>query len=64
VLLGSRDADGDCIGTITQIAAVQAPIEKVALGLVDGPVRHCMPSAEEDDRSEKAGERMGSVGRC
>ena len=55
--------DRYCIDVITQIAAVQAAIEKVALGVVDGHVRHCMLSADEEDRSAKAGELMGAVGR-
>jgi CsoR family transcriptional regulator, copper-sensing transcriptional repressor len=55
--------DRYCIDVITQIAAVQAAVEQVALGLVDGHVRHCMLSAEESDRDEKAGELMAAVGR-
>jgi CsoR family transcriptional regulator, copper-sensing transcriptional repressor len=55
--------DRYCIDILTQIAAVQAAVEQVALGLVDGHVRHCMGAAEPDERAEKADELMAAVGR-
>ena len=57
------EEDRYCIDVLTQIAAVQAAFEKVALGLVDGHVRHCMASPSKADREEKATELMAAVGR-
>jgi DNA-binding FrmR family transcriptional regulator len=61
----SRMVEDDryCIDVLTQIAAVLAAVQKVALGLVDGHVRHCMGSASEEERGDKAAELMGAVGR-
>jgi len=55
--------DRYCIDILTQIGAVQAATEKVALGLVDGHVRHCLASAEGDAREAMASELMAAVGR-
>jgi CsoR family transcriptional regulator, copper-sensing transcriptional repressor len=55
--------DRYCIDILTQIGAVQAAVDKVALGLMDGHVRHCMVDAGEEDRRQKAGELMDAVGR-
>lgn len=52
-----------CVDVLDQIAAVQAAVEKVALGLVDGHVRHCMASAELEERDAKATELVAAVGR-
>jgi DNA-binding FrmR family transcriptional regulator len=59
------DEDRYCIDVITQISAVQAALEKIALGLVDGHVRVCMTDgggapANPDARVD---ELMGAVGR-
>jgi DNA-binding FrmR family transcriptional regulator len=58
--------DRYCIDVLTQIAAVQAALQKIALGLLDGHVRVCM--RDEDggapaDPDERVGELMGAVGR-
>jgi CsoR family transcriptional regulator, copper-sensing transcriptional repressor len=62
-----RMVEGDryCIDVLTQIAAVQAALEKIALGLVDGHVRVCMQDggAAPSDPSEQVAELMGAVGR-
>ena len=55
--------DRYCIDILTQIGAVQAATEKVALGLVDGHVRHCLANAEGDERDAMASELMAAVGR-
>lgn len=34
--------DRYCIDVLTQISAIQAALDKVALGLLDGHARHCM----------------------
>ena len=36
------DEDRYCIDVLTQIAAVQAALDKVALGLLDTHTRHCV----------------------
>ena len=51
------------IDILTQIAAVQAAVENVALGLVDDHVRHCVVGAAGDEREQKTAELMAAVGR-
>ncbi len=55
--------DRYCIDVITQIAAVQAALEKVALGLLDGHARTCVLGAEDEQREERTEELMAAVGR-
>ena len=55
--------DRYCIDVLTQLSAVRAAVDKVALGLVDGHVRHCMHEAGPAERDAKAGELMSAVGR-
>ncbi len=43
------DEDTYCIDILTQIASVDAALKKVALGLVDQHVRHCVLDAVEAD---------------
>ena len=57
------EEDRYCIDVITQISAVQAALDKVALGLLDGHAQHCVMGAGEEDRSERTEELMGAVGR-
>jgi DNA-binding FrmR family transcriptional regulator len=57
------EEDRYCIDVITQISAVQAALDKVALGLLDGHAQHCVMGADEDDRAERTEELMGAVGR-
>jgi DNA-binding FrmR family transcriptional regulator len=58
------DDDRYCIDVLQQISAVQAALSKVALGLVDGHVRHCIAEADDDEQREAmTGELMGAVGR-
>ena len=58
------DEDRYCIDVLTQISAVQAALDKVALGLLDGHARHCMHEGATDGRAdEMAGEMMAAVGR-
>ncbi len=52
-----------CIDVLTQISAVQAALDKVALGLLDEHARHCVIGAAEDDQGEKTEELMAAVGR-
>ena len=63
----TRMVEGDryCIDVVTQINAARAALDKVALGLLDGHVRHCLIGGHggPDDPDEQAAELMGAVGR-
>jgi DNA-binding FrmR family transcriptional regulator len=52
-----------CIDILTQISAVQAALDKVAVGVLDDHVRHCVVEADEANREEKTAEMMGAVSR-
>ncbi len=52
-----------CIDVLTQIGAVQAALDKVALGLIDDHTRHCVVEAEGGERVEKVDELMAALGR-
>ena len=60
---GMVDDDRYCIDVLTQISAVQAALDKVALGLLDDHAQHCVMGAGEDDRGEKTEELMAAVAR-
>jgi CsoR family transcriptional regulator, copper-sensing transcriptional repressor len=56
--------DRYCIDVLTQISAVQAALDKVALGLLDDHTRHCMRTGTGEGRGEQmADEMMAAVGR-
>ena len=57
------DDDVYCIDVLTQISAVQAALDKVALGLLDDHAHHCVLGASATDRVAKTDELMGAVGR-
>jgi CsoR family transcriptional regulator, copper-sensing transcriptional repressor len=59
------DDDRYCIDVITQINSIQAALDKVALGLLDGHVRHCLVGGHggPPDPEEQVHELMGVVGR-
>ena len=52
-----------CIDVLTQIGAIQAALDKVALGLLDEHARHCVVDAEGAERVEKVDELMAALGR-
>jgi CsoR family transcriptional regulator, copper-sensing transcriptional repressor len=52
-----------CIDVLTQIGAIQAALDKVALGLLDEHTRHCVVEAHAGERVEKVDELMAAVGR-
>lgn len=61
---GMVDDERYCIDVLTQISAVQAALDKVALGLLDDHARHCVIGASDaDQKSERTGELMAAVGR-
>ena len=59
------DEDRYCIDVVTQINAARAALDKVALGLLDGHVRHCLVGGHggPTDPDDQAEELMGAVGR-
>jgi len=57
------DDDRYCVDVLTQIAAAQAALDKVALGLLDDHVAHCVLGADAADRPAKHAELMAAVGR-
>jgi len=57
------DEDRWCIDVITQISAIQAALDKVALGLLDDHARHCVMGAPNGERADRTNELMGAVGR-
>ena len=52
-----------CIDILNQISAIEAALDKVALGLLDDHAQHCVMGAEGADRAEKTQELMAAVGR-
>jgi CsoR family transcriptional regulator, copper-sensing transcriptional repressor len=49
-----------CIDVVTQINAARAALDKIALGLLDDHVRHCLAAGQGPERAD---ELMGAVGR-
>ncbi|MEV5747142.1 metal-sensitive transcriptional regulator [Actinoallomurus sp. NPDC052308] len=61
---GMVDEDRYCIDVLTQISAIQAALDKVALGLLDDHVKHCVKNAVAEDRTEEmTDEMMAAVAR-
>ena len=61
---GMIDDDRYCIDVLTQIAAIQAALDKVALGLLDDHARHCViGGAAHGEPKEMTDELMAAVGR-
>ena len=59
------DEDRYCIDVLTQISAIQAALDKVALGLLDGHARHCLLGEGHGPgrAGDQADELMSAVGR-
>jgi DNA-binding FrmR family transcriptional regulator len=57
------EEDRYCIDVMTQISAVQAALDKVALGLLDDHARHCVVGGPESKKEERTEELMAAVGR-
>ena len=47
------EQDRYCIDVLTQIAAIQAALDKVALGLLDGHAHTCVIGAEPGERGDE-----------
>jgi CsoR family transcriptional regulator, copper-sensing transcriptional repressor len=61
---GMVEEDRYCIDVLTQISAVQAALDKVALGLLDGHARHCILGGHAEGPPEQlSDELMAAVGR-
>jgi DNA-binding FrmR family transcriptional regulator len=52
-----------CIDVLTQIGAIEAALDRVALGLIDDHTRHCVLAAEGGERTEKVDELVAALGR-
>ena len=59
------EEDRWCPDILQQIAAVRAALDKVALGLADGHVRHCMIEGAHDPQRQRemTDELMQALGR-
>jgi CsoR family transcriptional regulator, copper-sensing transcriptional repressor len=55
--------DRYCIDVLTQISAVQAALDKVALGLLDDHARHCVIDGPDELKGNRTEELMAAVGR-
>ncbi|MCW3012959.1 MAG: metal-sensitive transcriptional regulator [Solirubrobacterales bacterium] len=62
---GMVDDDRWCPDILQQIAAIKAALDKVALGLAEGHVEHCMAAGSDDPkrRQEMTHELMQALGR-
>jgi DNA-binding FrmR family transcriptional regulator len=60
---GMVEDDRYCIDILTQISAIQAALDKVALGLMDEHAKHCVMGATGEDQTEKTDELMAAVAR-
>jgi DNA-binding FrmR family transcriptional regulator len=60
---GMVEEERYCVDVLTQIAAVQAALDKVALGLLDEHARHCVIEGPEQLKDERTEELMGAVAR-
>ena len=52
-----------CIDVVTQVTAIQAALDKVALELLSDHASHCVIGADEADRPERTEELMNTVKR-
>lgn len=60
---GMVEEDRYCIDVLTQIAAAQAALDKVALGLLDGHAHHCVVGGPDELKADRTDELMTAVGR-
>ena len=55
--------DRYCVDVVTQITAIQAALDKVALELLEEHAKHCVIGAEEGEQDARTEELMGAVKR-
>jgi CsoR family transcriptional regulator, copper-sensing transcriptional repressor len=60
---GMVEDDRYCIDVLTQISAVQAALDKVALGLLDEHARNCVVGGPDELKGDRTDELMAAVGR-
>ena len=60
---GMVEADRYCIDVVTQITAIQAALDKVALELLQDHAKHCVVGDATGNRDERTDELMGAVRR-
>ena len=60
---GMVEEDRYCIDVITQISAIQAALDKVALSLLDEHARHCVIGGPDGKQGERTDELMAAVAR-
>ena len=60
---GMVEEDRYCIDVVTQITAIQAALDKVALELLEDHAEHCVIGADEKDQAERTEELMATVRR-
>lgn len=53
------EEDRYCVDVVTQISAIQAALDKVALDLLEDHTRHCVISGAEQKRAERTEELIG-----
>jgi DNA-binding FrmR family transcriptional regulator len=52
-----------CIDVVTQVTAIQAALDKVALELLTDHAAHCVVGAKAEEQEERAEELMAAVKR-
>jgi DNA-binding FrmR family transcriptional regulator len=57
------EEDRYCIEVVTQVTAIQAALDKVALELLSDHAAHCVIGAAKADQPERTEELMGAVRR-
>ena len=57
------EEDRYCIDIVTQVTAIQAALDKVALEMLSDHAAHCVIGAEESEQAERTEELMGAVKR-
>jgi CsoR family transcriptional regulator, copper-sensing transcriptional repressor len=57
------DEDRYCIDVLTQISAIQAALDKVALGLMDDHARHCVIDGPDELKEDRTDELMAAIAR-
>jgi DNA-binding FrmR family transcriptional regulator len=57
------DEDRVCTDIVTQIAAIEAALDRVALGLLNGHLQHCVAHADADERQAQTAEVMRAMAR-
>ena len=60
---GMVEEDRYCIDVVTQVTAIQAALDKVALELLSDHAAHCVAGAEGGEQQERTEELMAAVKR-